>query len=429
LTSTQQRAVEAVKRLGSQVKAAKELGISRQAVAGHLAKFAKKQPAGSSAVLADENKPGCETTQTADGFLVSVRSYDRIQTAEQAMAKAGLDAAIWKPVKTIANSWEVAARELDGSIVTRPLWQVKVFCDRRVSEAIENSADILAQRLFGGKFKLTAKKFKRPSDPKTMVIGLVDHHFGKLCWKPETGNDYDLNIAESLYSRAIEATVGQASGQQVSEIILPIGNDFGHIDTRARTTEAGTPQDQDGRYEKMSGILEQATLNAVNVARQIAPVRVLWVGGNHDPITSMWLCRCVHHAFKSDKHVTVDTSPRPVKYIQFGKCLLGFAHVDAPREKALKDMMPIEQADAWAASKSCREWLTGHLHQQKKTERLGTFEEAGMVFRILPSLCGTDSWHYRNGFSMSRKATESYLYSHKWGFSGCFSESAEKLSS
>ena len=91
-------------------------------------------------------------------------------------------------------------------------------------------------------------------------------------------------------------------------------------------------------------------------------------------------------------------------------------------------MMPIERSDDWAKSKACREWLTGHLHQQKKVERIGTFEEDGMVFRILPSLCGTDSWHYRNGFSMSRKATESYLYSHKWGLSGYFSESAEKLS-
>ncbi len=50
-----------------------------------------------------------------------------------------------------------------------------------------------------------------------------------------------------------------------------------------------------------------------------------------------------------------------------------------------------------------------------------------MVFRILPSLCGTDSWHYRNGFSMSRKATQSYLYSYEYGLSDVAHYPVERL--
>src|SRR4051812_36416642 len=29
-------------------------------------------------------------------------------------------------------------------------------------------------------------------------ISIYDHHFGKLCWAPETGTNYDLDIAERL---------------------------------------------------------------------------------------------------------------------------------------------------------------------------------------------------------------------------------------
>lgn len=417
----QQQAVDAFKRLGSIAKVARELGINHGS-ASNLLKRARKQKQTCSSF------EKIETQDTGDGLLLNVESLERIQTAEQALRKAGIDAAIWKPVKVVANSWEVVIKQEDGSPKTCPLWQVKVTCERRVPESIDDSVDILAKRIMSGKFIWPRVRYSQSQDPHTFVVGLVDHHFGKLCWGPETGNVYDLKIASTLYSRAIDESVQQCSGRNIVEIIMPIGNDFGHIDTRAGTTEAGTQLDHDGRYEKIAGILESSVINAVAVAREIAPVRVLWVGGNHDPVTSMWLCRCVHWAFEKDKHVTVDTSPCPVKYLQFGKCLLGFAHGDAPKEKALKDMMPIERADDWAASKACREWLTGHFHQQKRTERIGTHEEAGQVFRTLPSLCGTDSWHYRNGFSMSRKATENYLYSHEYGFSGCFHESYEKLS-
>ncbi len=426
MTEQQKRALEAYMRLGSFKKAAKELGIHEKSLSNLVARA--KRHSGNAIVA----KPRAEfekirTEQTDDGFLINVETLDRIQTAEQAMRKAGIDAAVWKPIKVIANSWEVVLKQDDGSGMTCPLWQVKVTCQRRIPESIDESVDIIAKRIFDGKFVWPKVRYRPTKEPSTLVVGLVDHHFGKLCWKPETNNDYDCQIASTLFSRAIDASLRKVETRNVAEIIMPIGNDFGHIDTRAGTTEAGTQQDHDGRYGKIAGILESAVINAVAKAREVAPVRVLWVGGNHDPVTSMWLCRCIHWAFKNDRNVTVDTSPCPVKYVHFGKCLLGFAHGDAPKEKALKDLMPIERADEWAASKACREWLTGHFHQQKKTERIGTHEEAGMVFRILPSLCGTDWWHYRNGYSMSQKATESYLYSWEYGLTDIFHESATKL--
>lgn len=371
-----------------------------------------------------------ETEEVKNGFSLTVRSLDRIKTAAEAMEKAGIDLAIWKPMKVIANSWEVAVREEDKTVTTYPLWQVKVTCERRVPESLEASVDLLAKKIMEGKFLWPEIKHRKPKkDPSKLVVGLVDHHFGKLCWYPETASSYDLKIATELYSRSIAATQRQCEARQsdIDEIIFPVGNDFGHVDNRASSTEAGTPQDADGRYEKQTGVMEEALIRSVQEARKIAPVRVVWVGGNHDRVTSMWLCRCIHWAFANDKHVTVDTSACPVKYVQFGQCLLGFAHGDAPKRKALQSMMTTERADDWAKSKACREWITGHFHAETTTERIGTSQEAGQVFRVLPSLCGTDSWHYRNGFSMSRKATQNLLYSYEHGVTAIFHESIERL--
>ncbi len=421
-TNRQREVVESYLRTGSVAQTAREFGVAQPTIGAMLKRIRRK--------VSREVASGhelIEQTETDEGFRLNVQSMSKIQTAAEAMAKAGIDSAIWKPIKVTANSWEVSVRLADGSFETRPLWQVKVVCERRVPDSIEEAADVLAERVFGRKMQWPKVVHTPAEDPSCVVLGLVDHHFGKLCWEPETRNSYDLDIASHLYAAATKAAVKKWEHENIGKFIIPIGNDFGHIDTRAGTTEAGTPQDTDGRYEKVAALMESAVINGVSEARKIAPVEVVWVGGNHDPITSMWLCRCIHWAFKDDPCVSVDSTPCPVKYRQFGKCLLGFAHGDAPKEKALKDLMPIEMADEWAKSKACREWLTGHLHQQKKTERIGTHEEAGMVFRILPSLCGTDSWHYRNGFSMSRKATQSYLYSYEYGLSDVAHYPVERL--
>lgn len=419
--------IEALSKHGSHRKAAKALGIAQSTFTTKLKKMSREDP-----VLNAQARPAVEyeSTQAAkskDGFVLEVRSLERIKTAAEAMEKGGVDSGVWQPVKVVANSWEVVIKQDDGTPKTCPLWQIKVTCSRRVPESIEESVDVLAQRVSGGRFKWPAVHPSVPKSPTKMFMGLVDHHFAKLCWSPETRNDYDLKIATDLFARAIRYTCRKSESKDVDEIIFPIGNDYCHIDTRAGTTERGTQLEYDGRYEKMSGIAEEAAIKGIEEARQYAKVRVVWVGGNHDPVTSMWICRVVKWAFDGDKNITVDTSPRPHKYYSFGRCLLGMAHGDAPKEKSLKDMMPVEEPEAWAAATECREWLTGHMHQQKKTERIGTSEQAGQVFRILPSLCGTDSWHYRNGFCMSRKATESYIYSCEYGMESSIHASARRL--
>ena len=412
---------------GSHRKAAKALGIAQSTFTTQLKKLSHSDPGIASQAKPPSAYESTQSTKSKNGFLLEVRSLHRIKTAAEAMEKGGIDPDVWEPVKVVANSWEVVIKQDDGSPKTCPLWQIKVTCARRVPESIEESVDALAKRIVGGKFKWPTVHISPPKQPTKMFMGLVDHHFAKLCWAPETRNNYDLKVATDLFARAIRYTCRKSESQLVDEIIFPIGNDYCHIDTRAGTTERGTQLEYDGRYEKMSGVAEESAIKGVEEARKYAKVRVVWVGGNHDPVTSMWICRVLNWAFEGDKNVTVDTSPSPHKYYGFGRCLLGMAHGDAPKEKSLKDMMPVEEPELWAKATECREWLTGHMHQQKKTERIGTSEQAGQVFRILPSLCGTDSWHYRNGFCMSRKATESYIYSSEYGMESSIHASARRL--
>jgi hypothetical protein len=371
-----------------------------------------------------DNKPGIEVAGTDEKKSFVVRSYEPVTTAEEAFEKAGLDSSIWEVTKVTANSWEVFA---EGE--HRNLWQVKIECRRLVAKAIEKATELIAERIHKKAVTIHRPRKKKIKHAHTIVSGLVDHHFGKLCWEPETGSEYDLKIARQLWQRAAEVMIERAATYDVEEIVVPIGNDMCHFDNRQGTTEHGTPQDSDSRYAKVCDAMEESLLSTLELyGRTYRNVRVIWVGGNHDYITSYWLCRMARQAFRNVKHFTFDLSPSSHKYYQFGKCLIGFSHGNAPKKASLMAMMPVDVPNLWAKSTACREWHTGHFHQKETTTRIGTSEQAGMQFRVLPSLCGADAWHASHGYTMCRRATESYLYSHQYGMRGYFAEPAEALS-
>jgi len=388
------------------------------------------------AIDSDEAREFVKKVENRNGLSVNIqaredRAKDLIWDGATAMYHAGIDPDIWEVDRCETSTYQVvisAKKSHTEKDTQYQMVRIRLVCKRRFKESLMNAVDRIAQRAHKKAYKLTPVRYKKPKkDISRLVVGLTDHHFAKLCYKPEVLSSYDLKSAEKLWTLAIRAAVDKCTGKDISQIILPIGNDMCHTDTRAMTTESGTPMDVDTRYEKMSEVAEESLMLAIEELRQVAPVDVLWVPGNHDYVTSRWLCRCAHHAFKSAKHVTVDTSDCPVKYRDFGRCLLGFAHGNAPNQRALMKQMPVHVPDKWARATECREWITGHFHKDMFREQPSTDEQAGMTFRILPSLCGTDSYHFRGGWSLSKKRTQTLIYSEKWGLSSIESESAEKL--
>lgn len=372
-------------------------------------------------------------SEKRDGLTIDVESLGRIQTGAEAIIKAGFDPLVWEPNHVEATSWEVAVKlgsAQEGYYVeVETLWRVHVRCKRVVGKSIEAAADALAKRSLK-KFKIPSQgRLKKRKTERTLIFGCVDHHYGKLTWAPETGSHYDLEIADKLWDASVEATLNEAG--DATEIIFPVGNDFGHVDGKTLQTTAGTEQGSstDGRYEKVSDYQEAALIRAVAKMRSVAPVKIIHVPGNHDRITSMWLCRVLHWAFIKDKHIQVDTTRyqhRLTKYISRGKCAWGFAHGDGPKPKALKDYMPVECPE-WSQATECREWITGHTHTTHVTEKISTSEQAGMVFRVLPSLCAHDAWHHAAGFGIGTRAVQSYLYDNQWGLEKFIQRSAKQL--
>ena len=349
--------------------------------------------------------------ETRGDAAVITSVSDRIKTPADALAYAEIDAAVWEIDRQVVNAWESAAKTADG-IETRTLWQVKVWLKRRVAAHVSDALDRLFER--GASWKPAKPKPQKAGGPYLVELSLFDAHFGKLAYD---GKSYDTKTAERVFSAAVGELLDRLAGWKVASVLIPVGNDFFNVDNWKGETARGTRVDNDGPFAAVfeSGCL--AMVAAIDRCLQRAPVELLWVPGNHDPSTSWYMMRFLQAWYRSSKAVTVDQDMRPRKYRRHGCCLLGFTHGDQEAHRDLPTIMAAEVPEMWAAS-AWREIHLGHFHRAKQTVHKTTDEFGGVRVRVLPSLSGTDRWHYAKGYVGAKRAAEAYLWHATDGYAG-----------
>jgi hypothetical protein len=192
------------------------------------------------------------------------------------------------------------------------------------------------------------------------------------------------------------------------------------------TTAKGTVVDAvDDRFQKVFRVGCRAVQHAILRCREIAEVEVLWVPGNHDPETSWYMAEWLAAVFSSDKHVTVDSGPQDRKYRAFGNSLIGYAHGDDIKLGDLPLIMATDPTirEQWGKSRY-QFWRIGHFHKKKETKYTGADTFNGVSVTILPSLSGTDKWHYEKGYVNNHRTAELALWSKDSGLTGTFSAEA-----
>ena len=239
-------------------------------------------------------------------------------------------------------------------------------------------------------------------------INIPDAHFGKMSWKDESGEDYDLKIAEERYETAIQELLSLVNTDLLEEIIFPIGNDMINIDSRRNETFAGTAQDSDSRFFKIIKVVKNVLIRNINALSLLAPVKVIVISGNHDPESMFMLGEILDSYYHNDKNVTVDNAPKQRKYYQYGKNGFQYTHGNEENHKDLGLIFATEEKQLWADTEF-RFCKLGHFHKNKKTNYLSIDEHQGFQVQILPSLSGSDAWHKSKGY-MSKKQAKGFLY-------------------
>ena len=216
------------------------------------------------------------------------------------------------------------------------------------------------------------------------------------------------NSKEALSLKSKYCELYNQANLREADVIVAIGGDGLHIDNQQKTTTRGTVQDCDGVATEIAASYVRLCIEYVNMIRQFAPVEVYVVAGNHDYYTSAILREAMRAWFRNEHSVTVDEEVAVRRTFLYGKSLITLMHGDNGSTKDFPAIIAGESAELWGKSEQ-RFIFTGHLHTERELPTFGNIT----VYRM-PSLAGTDDWHWQKGYK-SRKALIGYILDPKKG--------------
>jgi len=346
------------------------------------------------------------------------------QTEEDLLKFFKVDTRIWEVADKVCGRHKVSAyNRTANEWQDRLLWNTKLKLKRRIAKPVSDGIEWITEKFR----KCVSPKFKPPKAVGSCLLeqSIFDLHVGRYSWSAETGTDWDADIVQRVYANAASDLLARVKGWPVAKILLPFGSDFFHVNNWSNTTVNNTPQDVDTRMPRVFGIGFSMLVANIERCRRAAPVRVVWVPGNHDRETSFYVCFALKQYFRECPDVEIDISPPSRKYQAWGINLIGFAHGDEEKHDSLPTIMAGEVPELWGKSKQ-REIHVGHFHKAKETKHVNTDEFGGVRVRILPSLSGADAWHARRGYVNSRRSAEAYLWDEEQGYVGHFSVNARE---
>lgn len=312
---------------------------------------------------------------------------------------------------------------------------ISVSCDMSPTDATSEEflSDFLAD-IAKHSPKLTRPKYDLGEH--LLVIAAADVHTGKLATAYETGDSYNIKIAEDRTRAGVQGVLDMAEHFGIEEIIINTGNDGLHVDNSRGTTTAGTHQDTDQTIHCMFNSMFWTWVWVLEQAALMAPVRVVFDASNHPWLSDWMLNRNLEAHFRNDERIMFDhnmQSPRHRKYVVYGSSLIGFTHGDGAKDADLGQLMAYEAREHWGKVQRGY-WITKHLHHKsRKTVGLSpamhekdlvgvTVIRAGVedlsknvAVEVVRSPSGNDGWHDRNGYVGAMKAVEAFMFHHRSG--------------
>ena len=233
-----------------------------------------------------------------------------------------------------------------------------------------------------------------PGDRLT-VMPIGDPHFGALSWGKESGADWDLSIAAETHRNAIDRLFTKAPLAGTALVVWM--GDNAHANDQSNATPTSKHRlDTDSRWERMLAILFAAMIHSIDRAL-VGHARVIAriVKGNHDPEVSAALALGLAAYYRHEPRVEIDRTPTPLFVLEWGRCLLVFAHGHAPTPERIPDVLAADYREQIGRTEQTY-CYTGHLHSKILRER------GGIVFEAVQTLAARDAYATHAGFRSAR---------------------------
>jgi len=341
-----------------------------------------------------------DNTQTSEKLIQM--SENDAKDVEFLLKSHGYDSKVFQLVSARNNIWNSYSKK-DGimtlyssKIVVKP--KINKFDISWIKETLEN-LDLDSQIVYTKPYNISGK---------TLEINLADVHIDKLCMIDETRNEYSTEIGLQRLWQVIFDIVEKTKFYDIKKIILPFGQDIANIDNIFNSTTKGTPQDTDVKYDVLYKSLLKNIIKIIHKLSEIAPVEVIYIGGNHDKLTSFTMTEAMYWHFINNDNVEVDSIFNNRKYRLIGFNLLGLAH-GADERKNIIYCMQNDVPELWGKAKY-REFHLSHFHKEKMID-----EQNGIIFRWVSAICGNDAWTYNSGYVGSQKKAQAFIWDDEKG--------------
>jgi hypothetical protein len=239
------------------------------------------------------------------------------------------------------------------------------------------------------------------------VYTLTDCHVGMYAWGKESGEDWDLKIAEDTLVGAFEHMV-RASPKAKTAVVAQLG-DFLHFDSfRPVTPEHGHLLDADSRFSKVVSVAVRILRRTISLAlARHDQVIVLMAEGNHDPASSVWLRVIFSQLYENDPRVQVIDSDLPYYVHQHGQTMLAWHHGHLRKPDQLPLIFAAQFPQMWGTTKY-RYAHSGHRHHVDEKEH------AGIIVIQHPTMAARDAYAARGGWVSLRQVT-AITYHNRYG--------------
>ncbi len=434
-----QQTLETYRLLDGNISAtARELGVGRHSVKYRLRKAKARGIEGSNFLetkfsKAADVRDSYEVELNDDsGRVVAITR--KAYTEEEILKRAQVDLERWEPSGSKVKFWTTPMKiktridtDKDGKAIYEddPIVIENNYMEITLKRRAPRIAEEAVERLIGRLPRLRVPKLFIAAPSEKGVAGemaLYDAHFGKFAWNEETmqGNQ-DIKITREIYLKATTDNLNHIAPYNPSKIFFVVGQDLLHFENIWGLTPLGKNHlDTDSRLPKVIDYAIDSVLQSIYLQRQVAPVEIVPVPGNHDMHAILWMARVLHEHFKDDPHVTIDISPCCRKAKLWGNLLVAWSH-DAEGRKMVPTANMLAQwwPDLWGQS-VFREWHVGHLHKKEENKFRPVLSVGGVLIRRIAALTTVDQWHVDGVFIDAIPAGESFIWTKDAGITANF---------
>jgi hypothetical protein len=273
-------------------------------------------------------------------------------------------------------------------------WVKSRIEDTKLQEMMRQSIDAMKEEIP----RLSALPAPPLSNDNLLNCYVVtDYHLGMLSWDEETGENWDVAIAETLVIKWFEQAIAQSPNADTA--VFAQLSDFLHFDGMDAVTPASKHLlDVDTRFAKLvrSAIRVLRTIIDMLLAKH-QKLHIIMADANHDPVSQIWLREWFSVLYENEPRVTVDKSPNPYNAYEFGNVALFFHHGHKRKVANVSEVFAGQFREMFGRTKYAYAHM-GHYHS------IDIKENNLMIVEQHRTLAPGDAYSARGGWLSGRDA-------------------------